>query len=162
MITNESTEISQIVTIASKNRRTRKVIIGAIVQRAARPGFASLLSCLEVPGLGMRDARGAAVLGDAGAAGNVAQPAADDAHAELCRRLADGADGVLLLDDDLPDLLRRLVAFVLLLPGRRAEQLQRALQFRIGRRRALLAVGGIPLGDFHAEMRFGRVDRQAV
>ena len=58
------------------------------------------------------------MLGDADARGDVAELVADQAHAHQRGRLADRADVPLLVDDDLPDLLRRLDAILLLLTGR--------------------------------------------
>src|SRR6202795_4226839 len=99
---------------------------------------------LVVPRLRMRAAGYAAVLGDADARGDVAELVADQAHAHQRGRLADRADVPLLVDHDLPDLLRDLEALLLLLAGGRAEQLERLQHVGIARLRPLRPVRGVP------------------
>src|SRR5260370_12791086 len=101
MMANDMIEISQIVTKPSASRRSRKAIISG-----------GTPSRLEEPGFGMRAARRAAMLGNAGAARDIRQLAADDADPLRRRRLAADADAVLVVDQDLPDLLRGLVGIV--------------------------------------------------
>src|SRR5207237_9876295 len=106
--------------------------------------------CQVEPRLRPRAAGRAAVLGDAGTRGNVAQSAVGEAHAHQRRRLADGADRVLLVDQDLPDLLGGAVALVVALAGGRAEQLENFLQVGIARLAPEAAARCIPFGEFRA------------
>src|SRR5260370_5692450 len=99
---------------------------------------------LVIPGLRMAAAGGAAMLGDADARGDVAELVVDQAHAHQRRGLADRADVPLLVDDDLPDLLRDLEALLRLLPGGRAEEVIDLEEVGIGRLQALRAVRRVP------------------
>src|SRR5438270_151002 len=99
---------------------------------------------LVIPRLRMAAPGGAAMLGDADARGDVAELVVDQPDAHQRRGLADRADVPLLVDDDLPDLLRDLVALVRLLPRRRAEELEDLEHVRILRRGPLRAVRGVP------------------
>src|SRR5438552_12536675 len=92
----------------------------------------------------MRAARRAAVLGDADAVRDVAEPIADQTNAHERRRLADGADAVLLIDQDSPDLLRRALPLTCALPGGGPEQLERPLHLGILRLDALLPGAAVP------------------
>src|SRR5260370_37908656 len=116
MIANESAEITQIVRTASTTRRTTKVSIErpstapASLATSAREG--QRRSRLVEESLGARAAGRAAMLRDAGAARNIAELSVCEPHAHQGRRLSDSADRVLLIHQDLPDLLRGLVALV--------------------------------------------------
>src|SRR5262245_20799541 len=132
MMTNASTDTAHMVRTARISRRTM---------------YASSASRLVVEGRRVRGARRAAVLGVDLPRRDVAELAAHDAHAHGGRRLAHGADAVLLVHHDLPDLLGDLVSLLGLLATRRAEQLQRLDQLRIRRRLSLLAVAGVPGRD---------------
>src|SRR5690349_16027863 len=137
MITNDSAEITQIVSTASSTRRTTKVSIEtpstvpASPARSAREG--SHRSRLVVERLGVRAAGRAAMLCDTSPARDIAELSVYEAHPHQRRRLAHGADRVLLIDQDFPYLLRRLVALVVLLAGSGPEQLVDPLPVRIGR-----------------------------
>src|SRR5262249_49078455 len=132
MMMNDRTEIIHTVSKPNSRRRVTNAIMTAPHPPATRappspPGAeregvrwgdvrrATLPSRLVVPRLGMRAARRAAVLRDARPPRQVHQPPARQPHAHQRRRLPAGADGELLVHHDLPDLLRDLVAVLLLL-----------------------------------------------
>src|SRR5438876_11636017 len=97
---------------------------------------------LVIPRLRMLAARRAAVLSDAHSRGDVAELVAGQADAHHRRRLADRADAVLLIDEDLPYLLRRLEALFRLLPRRGAKELVDLEEIRVLRLDPLLAARG--------------------
>src|SRR5437763_8722838 len=103
----------------------------------------------------MAATRRAAMLGDADARGDVAELVVDQAHAHQGRGLADRADVPLLVDDDLPDLLRDLEALLRLLAGGRAEELIDLEDVGIARLRALRAVRGVPDGEGRSHVGLG-------
>ena len=122
----------------------------------------SLELCLKNHVSGVRAARRAAMLRDAGARRDVAELVADEPHAHKRRRLADRADPVLLVDQDLPDLLRGLVALVAP-AGRRRRGTARRSSSGSGRSaRALRAARRVPLGEFRPHEGLGRIDRDRV
>src|SRR5262245_32657550 len=93
----------------------------------------------------MSAARRAAVLGDAVAARDVAEAVADQAHAHQRRGLSDRPDSVLLVDHDLPDLLRGVDPLLGLLARRRAVEVEDLEDLRIIRLLALRAARRVPL-----------------
>src|SRR5689334_1289538 len=93
----------------------------------------------------MRIAWRATVLSVADARGDVAEAVGDEAYAETRWRLADGADAVLLVHQDLPDLLRVLVAAFDLEARRFRVELEDLQDVRIVRLHAFAAAGRIPL-----------------
>ena len=86
----------------------------------------------------------AAMLRVAHARGDIAQPVRNQTHAQARRRLADRADAVLLIDQDLPDLLRVAVAAFGLEAGGLGIQIEDLQDVRIVRLGALLAAGRVP------------------
>src|SRR5579872_4730335 len=102
-------------------------------------------SCLEVPRLRMGVARRAAVLRIAHAGGDIAQLVRHQAHAKPRRRLPDGTDAVLLIDQDLPDFLRVAIAALGLETRRLGVQIEYFQDVRIVRLGALLAARRVPV-----------------
>src|SRR5439155_24927849 len=98
-------------------------------------------SGLVEEGRRVRGAGRARVLGIDLARGNVAQLVADDPDPHGPGRLPHGADAVLLVDQDLPDLLGDLVALLGLLARGRSEKLEGRDHSRILGRLSLGAVG---------------------
>src|SRR5918996_1568618 len=96
-------------------------------------------SLLVEPSLRMRAARRAAVLRDAHPRGNIAELVAREPDAHQGRRLADGADAVLLVDQNFPDLLRVPDPPSLIEAGGGAEQVEDLDQVRIVGFAALIA-----------------------
>ena len=76
--------------------------------------------------------------------GDIAQPVGHQAHAKARRRLADRADAVLLIDQDLPDLLGVAVAAFGLEAGGLGIEIEDLQDVRIVRLGALLAAGRVP------------------
>src|SRR5258708_40134227 len=107
----------------------------------------------------MRAAGRATMLRDAVAGRDVAQPLADQPHPHQCRRLTNRADRVLLVDEDLPDLLRRLDAVLCLLPRGRREEVEYLEDVRILRLLALLAARVVPLRVFGPHAGLVWIDR---
>src|SRR5258708_35375867 len=117
---------------------------------------------LVIPRLRMAAAGRAAMLGDADARGDVAELVVDQANAHQRRGLPDRADVPLLVDDDLPDLLRDLEALIRLLAGGRAEEIIDLQDVGVGRLRSLRAVRGVPDGEGRSHIGLGRVDRDGM
>src|SRR5690348_3458022 len=100
-------------------------------------------SCLEVPGLRIRVARRPPLLRITDARRDIPQPVADQPHAHAPRRLPHGADADLVVHQQLPDLLRVLVAPLGLQPRRLAEQLPDLQYHRIVRLRPLRTIARV-------------------
>src|SRR5215468_12129408 len=92
----------------------------------------------------------------------VPQLVAHDAHAYGRGGQSHRADGVLLVDEDLPDLLGELVALLGLLAVGGAIHLEGGDHARIFRPLALATVRGVPARDRGAEERLHGIERQGV
>src|SRR5665647_3885372 len=102
----------------------------------------------------------AAMLRYAGPVRHVLEPLVDHPRPHIGRRLADDADRPDLVDQQFPDFLRDLNAFLFGLADGAAQQLETFQQFWIGRLDAGGAVAGVPLRVGGAAETRLRIDRQ--